>query len=52
MNILNFIIDLFFNIHDIWDTLKEKDEKILSKIIGVVITIVCIFVSAKIWLKF
>lgn len=47
---INFIIDLIFHIQDIWETIKEKDEKMLSKIICIAITIIFIFISAKIWL--
>lgn len=50
MNIINFLIDLIFSIHDMWEILKEKDEKIVSKIIGILIIMLFIFVSAKIFL--
>ncbi|WP_160166419.1 hypothetical protein [Clostridium sp. Ade.TY] len=49
MGIINFIIDLIFYIVDIFETWKEKDEKILSKIICTIITLGFIIVSFKIW---
>lgn len=50
MGIFNFVIDIFDALVDIRDTWREKDEKILSKIICTIITLGCIIISAKIWL--
>lgn len=50
MGIFNFILDFLDGIRDIWDTWREKDEKILSKIICTIITIGFIIISAKIHL--
>lgn len=46
----NFIIDIVDAILDIWVTWREKDEKILIKLICTIITLGFLIVSAKIWL--
>lgn len=46
----NFIIDIIDAMVDIWETWREKDEKILSKLIYTIITVGLLIVSAKIWL--
>ncbi|MBO3443715.1 MULTISPECIES: hypothetical protein [Clostridia] len=46
----NFIIDIVDAIIDIWETWREKDEKILSKLICTIMTLGFLIISAKIWL--
>ncbi|MDZ5255190.1 hypothetical protein [Clostridium sp. LIBA-8841] len=46
---LMFLWDLVDGIKDIYETWKEKDVKILSKIICMIITLIFIFISIKIW---
>ncbi|MFQ8921908.1 MAG: hypothetical protein ACLR60_08445 [Clostridium paraputrificum] len=50
MNIFNFIMDIADAISDIWETWREKDEKILTKLILTIITLGFLVLSTKIWL--
>ena len=50
MNIFNFLMDIVDAIVDIWETWREKDEKILTKLILTIITLGLLILSAKIWL--
>lgn len=50
MGIINFLIDIIEAIVDIWNTWREKDETISGKIVGIIITMVFLIISAKIWL--
>lgn len=49
-NILNFLIDLVSSIRDIYDDWKDKDEKVSCRIIGTIITLFFLGLSAYIWL--
>ena len=45
-----FILDFVDAILDIWEIWREKNEKVLSKLIFTLITLGFLIVSAKIWL--
>lgn len=46
----NFILDFVDALLDIWETWREKNENVLSKLIFTLITLGFLIVSAKIWL--
>ena len=50
MGIICFFMDVIESIVDLWDTWREKDEKIVSKLIGTIITLGFLYLSAKLWL--
>ncbi|MGL4848209.1 MAG: hypothetical protein ACRC28_04670 [Clostridium sp.] len=46
----NFLLDFIDAIVDIYETIRDKEEKIIVKIICIIITLVLLYFSFKLWL--
>ncbi|MGL5416785.1 MAG: hypothetical protein ACRDAU_14050 [Clostridium sp.] len=45
----NFLLDFIDAIVDIYETVKDKEEKVIIKVIFIIITLVLLYFSWKLW---
>ncbi|MGL4989660.1 MAG: hypothetical protein ACRC57_00625 [Sarcina sp.] len=45
-----FLFDVIDDIKDLFEVIKDRNEKVLLKMIFVIMTIISVFISIKIWL--